>query len=285
VNGELSASEDLVVEGLIEGKIELRNHVLTIGPRGRVKAQVFAKAVIIYGQVTGIITASERVEIRDNGMLDGDISAPRIALADGAYFRGSIDMQRTPGMQPKSSLGLRHAPLTQTARMEVEVYIPAADPTTQSRQLERLQHAVTDLLGTFGYEPEPESVSLTHASWHWKEWFRRTKPQVQQEVSEVYDEVKEALRRQHIDAVGAAAFEKRAKAAADLLKSFEPYDAAIARLGDVVIVKAVVKGQRRVAIETVSPPLARELERNPGLMRDPAAFLALLDSGGSAPTA
>ena len=95
IKGELNGSEDLTIEGQVEGKIELRQNVLTIGANGRIKAQVFAKAVIILGEVTGNVTASEKVDIRDNGSVDGDITSPRVAIAEGAHFRGSIDMQRT----------------------------------------------------------------------------------------------------------------------------------------------------------------------------------------------
>ena len=99
INGELSGSEDLTLEGQVEGKIELRQNVLTIGANGKIKAQVFAKAVIILGEVTGNVTATEKVDIRDNGSVDGDIAAPRVAIAEGAHFRGSIDMQRA-GAKP-----------------------------------------------------------------------------------------------------------------------------------------------------------------------------------------
>jgi len=95
IKGELSGSEDLTIEGQVDGKIELRQNVLTIGPNGKIKAQVFAKSVVILGEVTGNVTASEKVDIRDNGSVDGDIAAPRVAIAEGAHFRGSIDMQRT----------------------------------------------------------------------------------------------------------------------------------------------------------------------------------------------
>jgi cytoskeletal protein CcmA (bactofilin family) len=94
IKGELTGSEDLTIEGHVEGKIELRQNVLTIGPNGRIKAQVFAKSVIILGEVTGNVTATEKVDLRDNGSIDGDIAAPRVAIAEGAHFRGSIDMQR-----------------------------------------------------------------------------------------------------------------------------------------------------------------------------------------------
>jgi cytoskeletal protein CcmA (bactofilin family) len=101
IKGELSGSEDLTIEGQVEGKIELRQNVLTIGPNGKIKAQVFAKAIVVQGEVTGDITATERVDIRDNGSVDGDLSAPRVAIADGAHFRGSIDMQRQ-GVKPET---------------------------------------------------------------------------------------------------------------------------------------------------------------------------------------
>jgi cytoskeletal protein CcmA (bactofilin family) len=94
IKGELSGSEDLTIEGQVEGKIELRQNVLTIGANARIKAQVFAKSCVILGEVTGNVTASEKVDIRDNGSVDGDIASPRVAIAEGAHFRGSIDMQR-----------------------------------------------------------------------------------------------------------------------------------------------------------------------------------------------
>jgi cytoskeletal protein CcmA (bactofilin family) len=97
IKGELNGSEDLTIEGHVEGTIQLRDHVLTIGPNGRIKAQVFAKAVIVLGKVTGNITARDKVDIRDNGSVDGDIVSPRVAIAEGAHFRGTVDMQRKGG--------------------------------------------------------------------------------------------------------------------------------------------------------------------------------------------
>jgi cytoskeletal protein CcmA (bactofilin family) len=99
IKGELNGSEDLTIEGQVEGKIELRQNILTIGANGRIKAQVFAKAVVVLGEVTGNVTATEKVDIRDNGSVDGDIASPRVAIAEGAHFRGSIDMQRA-GAKP-----------------------------------------------------------------------------------------------------------------------------------------------------------------------------------------
>ena len=94
INGELSGSENLVIEGRVDGKIELRDHVLTIGANGRITAAVAAKLIIVLGHVTGNLVATEKVEIRESGSVEGDIVAPRVAIADGSHFRGSIDMQK-----------------------------------------------------------------------------------------------------------------------------------------------------------------------------------------------
>ena len=116
IKGELNGSEDLTIEGHVEGTIQLRDHVLTIGPNGRIKAQVFAKSVIVLGEVTGNVTASDKVDIRDNGSVDGDIISPRVAIAEGAHFRGSVDMQRKAGgaqPQPAKPAAAQAAPASQ----------------------------------------------------------------------------------------------------------------------------------------------------------------------------
>jgi cytoskeletal protein CcmA (bactofilin family) len=102
IKGELSGSEDLTIEGHVEGSIQLKDNILTIGPNGKIRAEVFAKAVIVLGEVTGNVTASEKVDIRDNGSVDGDIISPRVAIAEGAHFRGSVDMQRA-GAKPAAA--------------------------------------------------------------------------------------------------------------------------------------------------------------------------------------
>ena len=111
IKGELSGSEDLTIEGHVEGRIDLKGNVLTIGPNGKIKAEVFAKAVVVLGEVTGNVTASEKVDIRDNGSVDGDIASPRVAIAEGAHFRGSVDMQRKGGAeQPAKPAAAAAAP-------------------------------------------------------------------------------------------------------------------------------------------------------------------------------
>ena len=105
IKGELNGSEDLTIEGHVEGKIELKDHVLTIGPNGKIKAAVFAKSVIVLGEVNGNVTASEKVDIRDGGSVDGDIISPRVAIAEGAHFRGTVDMQKKGGAQQQKPSG------------------------------------------------------------------------------------------------------------------------------------------------------------------------------------
>src|SRR6201987_6382995 len=105
IKGELNGSEDLTIEVHVEGTVQLRDHVLTIGPNGRIKAQVFAKSVIVLGEVTGNVTASEKVDIRDNGSVDGDIIAPRVANAEVAHFRGRVEMPRKTGPQGAAKPG------------------------------------------------------------------------------------------------------------------------------------------------------------------------------------
>ena len=124
IKGELNGSEDLTIEGHVEGTIQLRDHVLTIGPNGRIKAQVFAKSVIVLGEVTGNVTASDKVDIRDNGSVDGDIVSPRVAIAEGAHFRGSVDMQRKAVPAPKTDAKAATTP--QPAASLPQAQVPAA---------------------------------------------------------------------------------------------------------------------------------------------------------------
>jgi cytoskeletal protein CcmA (bactofilin family) len=97
VKGELSGSEDLYVDGEVEGSISLRGQNLTVGPNGRVRANVEARDVIVHGKVDGNLCASDRVDLRKSASLTGDISTARISIEDGAYFKGTIDIQKAEG--------------------------------------------------------------------------------------------------------------------------------------------------------------------------------------------
>jgi cytoskeletal protein CcmA (bactofilin family) len=123
IKGDLTSSEDLTIDARLEGSVYLPANTLTVGPNGVLKAKIAAKFVIVYGAVIGNVNATEKVDIRDNGSVDGDIAAPRVAIAEGAYFRGSIDMQR-----------VSRGPVVPS-----EAALPTAIPATTSSRLKWLE--------------------------------------------------------------------------------------------------------------------------------------------------
>jgi cytoskeletal protein CcmA (bactofilin family) len=94
IKGELSGSEDLYVDGQVEGSIELAGNRLIIGPHGQVRANVNAKGVIVQGKLDGNIRASERTELTKSAIAVGDIITQRVAIEEGAYFKGKVDIQK-----------------------------------------------------------------------------------------------------------------------------------------------------------------------------------------------
>jgi len=93
LRGELTGNEDLYLDGEVEGNINLRDHKLVIGPNGKIKATITARDVVLHGNVTGNITASERVELKRSCTLTGDVTTQRIVIEDGAFFKGAIDIK------------------------------------------------------------------------------------------------------------------------------------------------------------------------------------------------
>ena len=94
IKGELSGSEDLYLDGQVEGSIELAGNRLTIGPNGRVKANVNARSAIVQGRLEGNVRASDRVDLKHSAIVLGDIATQRISIEEGAYFKGGVDIQR-----------------------------------------------------------------------------------------------------------------------------------------------------------------------------------------------
>ena len=92
IKGDLSGNEDLQIDGSVEGRIDLPNNQLTIGAEGRVKAEVHAKSVVVIGHVTGNLSAAERIQVEANGIVDGDVKAPRLVIEEGARLNGSVEM-------------------------------------------------------------------------------------------------------------------------------------------------------------------------------------------------
>jgi cytoskeletal protein CcmA (bactofilin family) len=94
VKGEISGNEDLVIDGSVEGLIQLDERQLTVGTTARVMADIFAGEVVIYGKVKGTVRAKGKIEIKKDGSVDGDLSMAQILIEDGAYFKGSIEIER-----------------------------------------------------------------------------------------------------------------------------------------------------------------------------------------------
>ena len=100
LKGDLSGDEDLTIEGEVKGRIHLPKNQLTIGANGRIQAELDAKTVVVIGQVSGNIIASERVEIYDSGSVTGDIHTPRLLIHEGAVVNGTIDMSDPSAAEP-----------------------------------------------------------------------------------------------------------------------------------------------------------------------------------------
>ena len=95
IRGELTGNEDLYLDGEIEGNIDLRDHKLVIGPNGKIKATITARDIVVHGRVEGNVSATERVELKKNSTLVGDVGTQRIVIEDGAFFKGAIDIKET----------------------------------------------------------------------------------------------------------------------------------------------------------------------------------------------
>ncbi len=100
IRGDLTGNEDMVIEGNVEGKVDLPNNQLTIGANGSVKAEISAKCVVIVGKVTGNVVGSERVEIQATGIVQGDVTSPRLVVAEGASVNGAIQMGERASAKP-----------------------------------------------------------------------------------------------------------------------------------------------------------------------------------------
>jgi cytoskeletal protein CcmA (bactofilin family) len=101
IKGEVTGSESLYIDGRVEGSISLAGNRVTIGRNGVVAANINAREIVVLGKVRGNLTASDRVDIRSDGSLTGDVVAARISIEDGAYFKGGIDIRK--GGQPSQS--------------------------------------------------------------------------------------------------------------------------------------------------------------------------------------
>jgi len=114
IKGEVTGSESLYIDGRVEGSINLPGNRVTVGRNGVVAANVTAREIVVQGKVRGNMTASDRVDISNEGSLTGDVVAQRISIEDGAYFKGGIDI-RKPGKEGKDAQSIDNKTTTQTA--------------------------------------------------------------------------------------------------------------------------------------------------------------------------
>ena len=123
LKGEITGSEDVYVDGEVEGTIELRENTLTVGPNGNVRANVKARSITVLGRLEGNVTAGECIEIRKTGSLEGDLVTPRVVIEDGAVFRGSIDILRPSAEKsdPRADTQSNRPPVRQKAPPAVAV--------------------------------------------------------------------------------------------------------------------------------------------------------------------
>src|SRR5437868_11744917 len=106
IKGELSGSEDLYLDGQVEGSIEMAGNRLTIGPNGKVKANVTARSAVVQGRLEGNVRASDRVDLKQSAIVLGDIATQRISIEEGAYFKGGVDIQRDVARPEAKAAGI-----------------------------------------------------------------------------------------------------------------------------------------------------------------------------------
>lgn len=97
IKGEITGSESLYIDGKVEGTINLPGNRVTVGRNGQVAANIVAREVVVLGKVRGNVSATDRVDIRAEGSLNGDVAAARISIEDGAFFKGGIDIRKSEG--------------------------------------------------------------------------------------------------------------------------------------------------------------------------------------------
>jgi cytoskeletal protein CcmA (bactofilin family) len=139
VNGQIFAKEDLYVDGDVEGTIESQDNKVTVGPNGRVQASIRAREVVILGQVQGNVEAADKVDIRKDAKLVGDIISARISIEDGALFKGSIDIRKpeVKGSGGGSAVistpaGAASTPSPMSFSAVPSAAVPAAPPSTMA---------------------------------------------------------------------------------------------------------------------------------------------------------
>jgi cytoskeletal protein CcmA (bactofilin family) len=125
IKGQIFSREDLVIDGEVEGTVEAQEHRVTVGPNGKVQAGVKAREIVVLGAIHGNVEAAEKIDIRRDARLVGDIKTARIVIEDGAYFKGSIDITKS---EPRPQKPPAPPQAQQTTLPQPSVPAPAAGP-------------------------------------------------------------------------------------------------------------------------------------------------------------
>jgi cytoskeletal protein CcmA (bactofilin family) len=127
IKGQIFSREDLTIDGEVEGSVELHEHRLTVGPHGKLQAGVKAREIVVLGSVHGNVEASDKIDIRKDARLVGDIKTARIVIEDGAYFKGSIDITRPETTKPAAAPGAKPVVSTPSSANAAVVSAPGGD--------------------------------------------------------------------------------------------------------------------------------------------------------------
>lgn len=176
--GEITGSEDLVIDGSVEGLVQLDERKLTIGKTAKVTADIIAGEVLVYGIVKGAVRAKSLIEVKKDGSVDGNLNTAQIGIEDGAFFKGSIDAETTHIVEPSRPKSaepvpqlpvpqLKEQPVPQLKDARVPSFCYAATPQSPAEKDDEKQFAETSRAssGTQTLSPQPgESSALSHAT-------------------------------------------------------------------------------------------------------------------------
>jgi cytoskeletal protein CcmA (bactofilin family) len=128
IQGQVTGNEDLLIQGKVDGSVDLQQHSVTVGPDGEVHASIVGRVVMVEGKVEGNITADEQVILRSSASVQGDITAPRVVLEDGARFRGGVDMGDAAGSRSRKDA----AASAQQTRRPRDLGRPVPEPSASA---------------------------------------------------------------------------------------------------------------------------------------------------------
>ena len=155
IKGEVTGDEDLVIEGRVDGSVDLQQHAVTVGPEGQVKANLSGRIVTVEGRVEGNVTADDQVVLRRSSWVKGDIRAPRVVLDDGAHFRGGIFMGEDAVPKRNAEAAAQRASATEPSKTNGSAQ-PQQQPYTSSQPQQAPARAASAAPATASAKAQPK---------------------------------------------------------------------------------------------------------------------------------